>query len=587
MSADGCRRRVIKHLLYYVFLMMILSTLMSCTVEAKIRYYKWDIKYELKSPDCYKKLVITINGMSPGPTITAEQGDTVVVEVTNHLLTENTAIHWHGIRQIGTPWYDGTEGVTQCPIVPGDTFVYKFVVDRPGTYLYHAHYGMQREEGLNGMIVVSVPGGQSEPFAYDFDRSIMLTDWYHKSAHEQATGLASLPFVWVGEPQSLLIQGRGRFNCSSVNAPASDPGTCNVTNPDCSPFVLTVIPGKIYRLRIASLTSLSALNFEIEGHNMTVVEADGHYVEPFEVKNLFIYSGETYSVIVRANQNSSRNYWATTNVVSRRPGTPTGLAIFNYYPNPQEQNPPTVPTTGPMWNNTAPRIAQSQAIKARKGFIEPPPATSDRLIMLLNTQNRINGYIKWAINNVSFTLPTTPYLITLKETRLRNKRHQVFDQRPPPNGYDWQNYDIRNPQANVNATTSNSIYRLKFNTTIDIVLQNANMINPNTSDTHPWHLHGHDFWVLGYGLGKFDPNNHPNKYNLVNPILKNTVPLHPYGWTVIRFRADNPGVWLFHCHIDSHFSMGMGIVFEEGVHRVGKLPASIMGCGLTKGLITP
>jgi hypothetical protein len=98
--------------------------------EARIRHYKFELKYEYKSPDCYKKLVITINGRTPGPTIFAQQNDTVIVEVKNSLLTENTAIHWHGIRQIGTPWFDGTEGVTQCPILPGDTFVYKFVVDR-------------------------------------------------------------------------------------------------------------------------------------------------------------------------------------------------------------------------------------------------------------------------------------------------------------------------------------------------------------------------------------------------------------------------------------------------------------------------
>lgn len=98
--------------------------------ESRIRHYKWEVKYEFRSPDCYKKLVITINGRTPGPSIVANQGDTIVVELKNSLLTENVAIHWHGIRQIGTPWMDGTEGVTQCPILPGDTFVYKFVVDR-------------------------------------------------------------------------------------------------------------------------------------------------------------------------------------------------------------------------------------------------------------------------------------------------------------------------------------------------------------------------------------------------------------------------------------------------------------------------
>lgn len=139
--------------------------------------------------------------------------------------------------QIGTPWFDGTEGVTQCPIVPGDTFKYQFVVDRvscssgfkleipdfleqfadvlmnlqPGTYLYHAHYGMQREAGLYGSIRVSPPAGQPEPFAYNYDRSIILTDWYHNSTYEQSVGLSSIPFVWVGEPHvsradSFLVQ---------------------------------------------------------------------------------------------------------------------------------------------------------------------------------------------------------------------------------------------------------------------------------------------------------------------------------------------------------------------------------------------
>lgn len=72
---------------------------------------------------------------------------------------------------------------------------------QPGTYMYHAHYGMQREAGLYGSIQVSLPDGQVEPFVYDYDRSIILNDWYHKSTYEQATGLSSVNFVWVGEPQ--------------------------------------------------------------------------------------------------------------------------------------------------------------------------------------------------------------------------------------------------------------------------------------------------------------------------------------------------------------------------------------------------
>ncbi|XP_044470060.1 L-ascorbate oxidase-like [Mangifera indica] len=568
--ATGFRKQALN--LFLLCVLIIISCINIPVAEARIRRYKWEVKYEFKSPDCFKKLVFTINGRTPGPTIVAEQNDKIIVELKNSLLTENVAIHWHGIRQIGTPWFDGTEGVTQCPILPGQTFTYKFVVDRPGTYLYHAHYGMQLEAGLYGSIRVS--SKEPEPFTYDFDKTIILNDWYHKSTYEQATGLSAIPFQWVGEPHSLLLNGRGRYNCSLLTGPSTDVASiCNATNPECSPFTLTVVPGKTYRLRISSLTALSALSFQIEGHNMTVVEADGHYVEPFVVQNLFIYSGESYSVLIKTNQNPSRNYWATTNVVSRNATTPPGLAIINYYPNHPRRSPPTSPPPGPLWNDVASRYNQSQAIKARQGFIIQPPLTADRMIVFLNTQNTVNGQYRWSVNNVSFNLPHTPYLISLK-----NNLHHAFDQTPPPGGYDFKNYNIYNVSVNTNATTRSGIYRLQFNSTVDIILQNANTMTPNNSETHPWHLHGHDFWVLGFGEGKFDMYNDPKKYNLVNPIMKNTVPVHRYGWTALRFQADNPGAWAFHCHIDSHFYMGMGVVFAEGIDRLGKLPPSIMGC---------
>ncbi|RWW40491.1 hypothetical protein BHE74_00054097 [Ensete ventricosum] len=165
-----------------VNLLLLLCAIWSTTglllVQAKVHYHKWDISYKFKSPDCYKKLAVTINGQTPGPTINAQQGDTIVVRVKNSLLTENVAIHWHGIRQvltplcswsgnhcfcsnmvwwwklcffffdlqIGTPWFDGTEGVTQCPIVAGDTFDYRFVVDRVSYFYTHKDWVRLRKK---------------------------------------------------------------------------------------------------------------------------------------------------------------------------------------------------------------------------------------------------------------------------------------------------------------------------------------------------------------------------------------------------------------------------------------------------------
>ncbi|KAI4385409.1 hypothetical protein MLD38_003437 [Melastoma candidum] len=138
------------------------------------------------------------------------------------------------------------------------------------------------------------------------------------------------------------------------------------------------------------------------------------------------------------------------------------------------------------------------------------------------------------------------------------------------------------PPLNPNSTTGNRVYTFLYNSTVDVVLQNANALSANVSEIHPWHLHGHDFWVLGYGEGKFTGGHKDEaRLNLENPPLRNTVPVFPYGWTALRFVANNPGVWAFHCHIEPHLHMGMGVVFAEAVNLVGKVPDDTLMCGLT------
>ncbi|GLJ51149.1 hypothetical protein SUGI_1088720 [Cryptomeria japonica] len=452
-----------------------------------VHSHKWKIDYLEWSPDCVKETVMAINGQYPGPAIKAQAGDTIVVEVENLLPAENVVIHWHGIRQIGTPWNDGTAYVSQCPIFAGETYNYTFCCRHgiaPGTYFYHGHYGLQRTAGLYGWLIVEA--AEKEPFSYDGDLRILLNEQWHQSVYEQSYGLSSHPMHWIGEPRSLLMEGKGKFDCSKPGS-----GDCNPSNPQFSPTLLPVKSGSMYRLRIASMASLSSLNFIIQGHKMTVVEADGHYVEPVEVDNLDVYSGESYSVLLRANQDPSRNYWAGVNVRSRVPMTTSGVSILNYVPNPSMKLP------------------------------------VDRQLLLLNTQNYINGAIKWAINNISLLPPPTPYLAATKYNI-----KGAYDTAPPPESYDATSYNIFLPPPNTNAKAGNGAYVFNLSSVVDVILQNANTLFPNHSEVHPWHMHGHDFWILGYGEGAFDPRKDPQTFNLVNPPLRNTVPFFPYGCTV-------------------------------------------------------
>lgn len=528
------------------------------------------------SPDCVEHVVMGINGQFPGPTIRAQAGDTVHVELTNKLPTEGVVIHWHGIRQHGTPWADGTASISQCVINPGETFLYRFKVDKAGTYFYHGHYGMQRSAGLYGSLVVDVAEGEKEPFHYDGEFNLLLSDWWHQSVHEQELGLSAKPFRWPGEPQSLLMNGRGQYNCSLAAQFSNSSSTqCKFKGTEqCAPQILSVQPNKTYRLRLASSTALASLNLAIGNHKMVVVEADGNYVQPFAVEDMDIYSGESYSVLLTTDQDPSLNYWVSISVRGRKPQTPQGLTMLHYQHHPKTSLIPTSPPpVAPLWNNYTHSKLFTNKILALMGTPQPP-ITTHRRIALLNTQNYIDGYTKWAINNLSLVLPATPYLGSIKYG-LKN----AFGQKKPPENFPI-NYDVMKPATNQNSSYGNGVYMLGFNTTVDVILQNANALAANTGEIHPWHLHGHDFWVLGYGEGRFSDQKE-NNLNLRNPPLRNTAVIFPFGWTALRFVADNPGVWAFHCHIEPHLHMGMGVVFAEGVHLVGKVPDEALTCGLT------
>ena len=107
------------------------------------------------------------NGQSPGPTIEVVEGDRVRIFVTNKL-PEHTSIHWHGQRLPNG--MDGVNGLTQAPILPGKTFVYEFVAQRPGTFMYHPHADemVQMAMGMMGFWVTHPRDLKFAPVDRDF-----------------------------------------------------------------------------------------------------------------------------------------------------------------------------------------------------------------------------------------------------------------------------------------------------------------------------------------------------------------------------------------------------------------------------------
>ncbi|KAI4356012.1 hypothetical protein L6164_000066 [Bauhinia variegata] len=112
--------------------------------------------------------------------------------------------------------------------------------------------------------------------------------------------------------------------------------------------------------------------------------------------------------------------------------------------------------------------------------------------------------------------------------------------------------------ANLNSTSGTKVYRLPYNATVQLVLQDTGIIAP---ENHPVHLHGFNFFVIGRGIGNYNATKDQNKFNFVDPVERNTVGVPSGGWVAIRFRADNPGVWFLHCHLEVHTTWGLKMAF--------------------------
>jgi FtsP/CotA-like multicopper oxidase with cupredoxin domain len=189
------------------------------------------------------------NGSTPGPTIEAVQGDRLRIYVTNQL-PEPTTVHWHGL--ILPNGMDGVAGLNQAPIAPGETFVYEFRVDRPGTYMYHPHYDemTQLALGMAGMFVVHPR--QARGPRVDRDFALMTHEW------RLDVGAARV------DPNEMKD-----FNLLTFNSRAY-PGT----------QPLLVGTGERVRIRLGNLNPMDHHPVHLHGVAFEVTETDGGFVPP-------------------------------------------------------------------------------------------------------------------------------------------------------------------------------------------------------------------------------------------------------------------------------------------------------------------
>jgi CopA family copper-resistance protein len=256
----------------------------------------------------------TLNRTIPGPIVELWEGHDAVLRVTNHLAKESSSIHWHGIL---LPFQmDGVPGVTFPGIAPGETFEARFPVRQYGTYWYHSHTGLQEQTGLYGPIVIHPK--EPEPFSYDRDYVVQLSDWTFEDPYRVMAKLKKMSDYYnfnqrtVGkfadDIQSAGLSPTLRDRLAWGNMRMSPTDIADITG-----YTYTYLmngrhsagnwtglfkPGERIRLRFINSGAMSFFNVRIPGLAMTVVQADGQNVEPVETDEFQIGVAETYDVIV-------------------------------------------------------------------------------------------------------------------------------------------------------------------------------------------------------------------------------------------------------------------------------------------------
>ncbi|KAF0923917.1 hypothetical protein E2562_007758 [Oryza meyeriana var. granulata] len=540
---------------------------------ARTRRYSFNVTMATVTRLCVTKSIPTVNGRFPGPKIVVREGDTLVVKVTNNI-NKNVTFHWHGVRQLRSGWADGPAFITQCPIRPGGSYVYRFTITgQRGTLWWHAHFSWLRAT-LYGPLVILPPRGVAYPFPKPHrEVPLMLGEWFN------------------ADPEAVIrqaLQTGGGPNVSDAYTFNGLPGpTYNCSAKDT--FKLRVRPGKTYMLRLINAALNDELFFGVANHTLTVVQADASYVKPFAATTLVISPGQTMDVLLTAAANPSSQAFAIavapyTNTVGTFDNT-TAVAALEYGAAAPQSAAAlrSLPLPAlPEYNDTGAVANFSANFRslASAQYPAPVPRTVDRHFFFAvglgadPCQSPVNGTCQGpnntrfaaSINNVSFVMPKTSLLQAHYQRRYNGVLMANFPAAPQmPFNY------TGTPPNNTFVTHGTRVVPLRFNTTVEVVLQDTSI---QGAESHPLHLHGYDFFVVGTGFGNYDASNDTAKYNLIDPVQRNTISVPTAGWVAIRFVADNPGVWIMHCHLDVHLSWGLSMAWlvNDGPLPNQKLP---------------
>jgi CopA family copper-resistance protein len=509
------------------------------------------------------RTAMTINGSLPGPLLRWREGDTVTLRVRNRL-SEDTSIHWHGI--ILPANMDGVPGLSFHGIAPDGMYEYRFKVQQNGTYWYHSHSGLQEQVGVYGPIVIDAK--EPEPFQYDRDYVVMLSDWTDEDPSRVMAKLKKQSDYYNFNKRTVgdFIDDVSQQGWAATVADRKMWAEMKMSPTDLadvSAYTYTYLmngqvpngnwtgifkPGEKIRLRFINGSAMSYFDVRIPGLKMTVVAADGLHVKPVSVDELRIAVAETYDVIVETSNAEAYTIFAQS---MDRTGYARGtLAVREGLSAPvPELDPRPLIGMGDMGMDHG-------SMGGMAGMDHSKMAGMDHSKMagMAGMSGQMQAHPASETNNPLVDMQTMMPSHKLNDPGmgLRDNGRRVLTYADLRSTF--ADPDGREPGRTLELHltghmekfswsfdgiefSSSEPVRLKYGERLRITLVNDTMM------THPIHLHG--MWSdLEDENGNF-------------MVRKHTIDMPPGSKRSYRVTADALGRWAYHCHLLLHMEMGM------------------------------
>lgn len=528
------------------------------------------VRYDLYIADTTvtygKKLrrAIAVNGQIPMPTLTFTEGDTALIYVHNKL-NEETSLHWHGLFLPNQ--MDGVPFLTQMPIKPNSTYVYKFPIIQHGTHWYHSHSGFQEQIGMYGAFIINkrtewdiptIPVVLSEwtnMKPEEVHRSLKnASDWF---AIQKGTTQSYAEAIRSGHFKTKLSNEWKRMTAMDVSDVYYDTFLINGKNQDLHPQFKA---GDKVRLRIANGGASDYFWLTYSGGKITVVASDGNDVEPVEVDRLIIAASETYDVVITIPENKNYEFLVTPEDRSKSASMWFGqgekvpaakLPKLKYFAGMKMMN-DMMDMRGNMIEMEGMKM-QNQEMDMNTVMYpevsgeENPKPKARKTSMQVSKEKSMPGMQKSTDKSMAgMNMADDPGdIVTLNYGMLRDPNKTTLPEGP------WKElkFDLT---GNMNRYVWSLDHKTVSETDKILIKKGENVriiLFNNSMMRHPMHLHGHDFRVLN-GQGENAP-------------MKNVLDIMPMERDTIEFAATAAGGdWFFHCHILYHMMSGMGRVFS-------------------------